>query len=52
MAFDCSLDEQELLHKTKEVSCWLLMAPLDGFINKKMQVDTAQGNACASRMKI
>ncbi len=52
MAFDRSLDERELLQKTKEESCWLLMAPLDRFINKETQADTAQENAHASHMKI
>jgi hypothetical protein len=52
MAFDRSLDEQELLQETKEESLRLLMAPLDRFINKEMQVDTAQENAPASRMQI
>jgi hypothetical protein len=51
-AFDRSLDEQELLRETEEESHRLLMAPLDRFINKVMQADTAQDNACASCMKI
>jgi hypothetical protein len=41
MAFNRSFDEQELLQETKEESCRLLMAPLDRFINKEMQADTA-----------
>ncbi len=52
MAFDHSLDEQELLQETKEESHWLLMAPPDRFINDEMQVDTAQENARASCMTI
>jgi hypothetical protein len=52
MAFDSRLDEQELLQETKEESGWLLMDPLDRFINKETQADTAQENACASYMKI
>ncbi len=51
MVFDPSLDEQELL-QTKEESCWLFMAPLDRFIDKETQADTAQENACASCVKI
>ncbi len=48
MVFDCSLDEQELLQEIKEESRRLLMAPHDRFIDKEMQVDTTQENACAS----
>ncbi len=52
MAFDHSLDEQELPQETKEESRRLLMAPLDRIIDKEMQADTAQENARASHMKI
>jgi hypothetical protein len=52
MVFDHSLDEQEHLQETEEESCWLLMAPLDRFIDKEMQADTAQENAPESCMKI
>jgi hypothetical protein len=52
MAFNHSLDEQELPQETKEESRSLLMAPLDRIIDKEMQADTAQENACASHMKI
>jgi hypothetical protein len=52
LAFDHSLDEQELLRETKEESRRLLMAPHDRFIDKETQMDTMQENAHASRMKI
>ncbi len=52
MVFHHSLDEQELLQETKEESRRLLMAPLDRFIDKETQADTAQENACASCIKI
>jgi hypothetical protein len=52
MVFGHSSDEQELLQETKEESCRLLMAPLDRFMDKETQADTAQENACASHMKI
>jgi hypothetical protein len=52
MAFDRSLDEQELLQEIEEESHPLLMALLDRFIDKETQADTAQENARASCMKI
>ncbi len=52
MAFDRSLDEQDLLWETKEESWRLLMAPHDRFIDKEMQANTTTENACAPCMKI
>jgi hypothetical protein len=52
IAFDHSLDKQDLLWETKKESWRLLMALCDRFIDKEIKANTTKANAHASRMKI
>ncbi len=52
MAFNRSLDEQDLHRETKDESQKLLMAPHDRFIDEEMQANITKENAHASCIKI
>jgi hypothetical protein len=52
MAFNCSLDKQDLLWETKKESQRLLMAPHDRFIDSETKANITKENARASHIKI